>query len=126
MALLLDTHIWYRWQYGDLPKRLLSQIETADRIFVSATSCWEIAQLVKRKRLELPISAEQWVLLASMDVEILPINKEIAMLAERLGNHHKDPADRFIIATSVFYQIPIISLDTVFPKYDEIKQLLIN
>lgn len=126
MALLLDTHIWYRWQYGDLPKRLLSQIETADRIFVSATSCWEIAQLVKRKRLELPISAEQWVLLASMDVEILPINKEIAMLAERLGSHHKDPADRFIIATSVFYQIPIISLDTVFPKYDEIKQLLIN
>lgn len=126
MALLLDTHIWYRWQYGDLPKRLLSQIETADRIFVSATSCWEIAQLVKRKRLELPISAEQWVLLASMDVEILPINKEIAMLAERLGNHHKDPADHFIIATSVFYQIPIISLDTVFPKYDEIKQLLIN
>ncbi|STZ56183.1 Ribonuclease VapC22 [Moraxella lacunata] len=123
---LLDTHIWYRWQYDDLPKRILDPIQNADRIFVSATSCWEIAQLVKRKRLELPMSAEQWVSLASVGIEILPINKEIAMLTERLGNHHKDPADRFIIATSVFYQIPMISLDMIFPKYDELKSLLIH
>lgn len=95
--ILLDTHIWYRWQYDDLPKRLISQIETADKIFVSVTSCWENAQLVKKKRLELPMSAEQWVALASVGIELLPINKEIAMLAERLSNHHKDPADRFIL-----------------------------
>lgn len=100
--MLLDTHIWYRWQYDDLPTRILTHIETADKVVVSAISCWEIAQLVKRKRLELPMSAEQWVTLASINIEILPINKQIALLAERLGNHHKDLADRFIIATSVF------------------------
>lgn len=124
--MLLDTHIWYRWQYDNLPKRLITQIETADKVFVSATSCWEIAQLVKRKRLELPISTEKWVEMASSEIEILPITKEIAILAEHLENHHKDPADRFIIATSVFYQLPVVSLDAVFPKYDEIKHLLIN
>jgi PIN domain nuclease of toxin-antitoxin system len=124
--MLLDTHIWYRWQYGDLPDRLLAKIELADEIFVSATSCWEIAQLVKRKRLDIPMSAEQWVMLASMTIEILPINKEIALLSERLEDHHKDPADRFIIATSILYQMPIMSLDTVFPKYQELNGLLIN
>lgn len=103
----------------------MAHIENANKICVSAISCWEIAQLVKKKRLELPISAEHWVELASINVEILPIGKEIALLAERLENHHKDPADRFIIATSVFYQIPLISLDGIFPKYIEIKKLLI-
>lgn len=125
--ILLDTHIWFRWQNNnDLPINLLYHIEQTDALAVSAISCWEIAQLVKRKRIDLPISAKHWIELASMNMEILPINKEIALLAEELANHHKDPADRFIIATSVFYQLPIMSLDTAFPKYLEIKNLLIN
>lgn len=125
--MLLDTHIWFRWQYDEsLPKRILDKIETADRVAVSVTSCWEIAQLVKRKRIDLPMSAEKWVELASIDLEILPITKEIALLSEELENHHKDPADRFIIATSIIYQMPVVSLDAVFPKYLEIEHLLIN
>lgn len=125
--ILLDTHIWFRWQNNnDLPINLLYHIEQTDALAVSAISCCEIAQLVKRKRIDLPISAKHWIELASMNMEILPINKEIALLAEELANHHKDPADRFIIATSIFYQLPIMSLDTAFPKYLEIKNLLIN
>lgn len=125
--ILLDTHIWFFWQNNnDLPINLLYHIEQTDALAVSAISCWEIAQLVKRKRIDLPISAKHWIELASMNMEILPINKEIALLAEELANHHKDPADRFIIATSIFYQLPIMSLDTAFPKYLEIKNLLIN
>lgn len=125
--MLLDTHIWYRWLgVNDLPVRLVRQLENADELFVSATSCWELAQLVKRNRIQLTMSLEHWITLASMDIEILPINKEIAILVEQLENHHKAPADRFIIATSVFYQMPIVSLDTIFPKYTEIHNLLIN
>lgn len=125
--MLLDTHIWYRWLgKNDLPERIIHQIENADELFVSATSCWELAQLVKRNRIKLSMPLQHWIKLASMDIEILPITKEIALLSEQLDNHHKDPADRFIIATGVFYQMPIVSLDTIFPKYDEIKHLLIN
>ena len=56
--LLLDTHIWIRWQNtakGNLalPQRLVELIETADRVAISAISCWELGQLVKR----------QWVVL---------------------------------------------------------------
>lgn len=125
--MLLDTHIWYRWLgVGDLPKRLVQQIENSDELFVSATSCWELAQLVKRNRIQLSMPLENWITLASMDIEILPITKEIALLSEQLENHHKDPADRFIIATSIFRQIPVMSLDTIFPKYQELGNLLVN
>lgn len=42
--LLLDTHIWLRWQnVGKLPNRLIDEIETADKVVVSAISCWELA-----------------------------------------------------------------------------------
>lgn len=125
--MLLDTHIWYRWLgKNDLPRRIIDQIENADKVFVSVTSCWELAQLVKRKRIHLSMPLEKWIGLASIDLEILPITKEIALLSEELESHHKDPADRFIIATSIVYQMPVVSLDTVFPKYPEIEQLLIN
>lgn len=110
---------------GDLPTRLVSQLENADEIFVSATSCWEMAQLVKRNRIQLSMPLVHWITLASMNIEILPINKDIALLSERLENHHKDPADRFIIATSVLYQMPVMSLDTVFLNYQELNGLLI-
>lgn len=125
--LLLDTHIWLRWQnVGKLPNRLIDEIETANKVVVSAISCWELAQLMQRKKIEIPLPITQWVALASIDVEILPLGKEVALLAETLPFHHKDPADRFIIATSLFYQMPIISLDTIFPQYQEISHLLIK
>lgn len=127
LILLLDTHIWLRWQnVGTLPFRLVERIETAERVAVSVISCWELAQLHRRKKIELPLPIAEWIALASIDIEILPLDKEVALLAETLSFHHKDPADRFIIATSVFYQMPIISLDTVFPKYEQIAHLLIN
>lgn len=125
--LLLDTHIWLRWQnVGKLPSRLIERIETTDDVAVSAISCWELAQLHNRNKIELPLPVAQWVELASTDIEILPLGKEVALLAETLPFHHKDPADRFIIATSLFYQAQIVSLDTVFPQYEEISELLIR
>ncbi|MFW2178334.1 MULTISPECIES: type II toxin-antitoxin system VapC family toxin [unclassified Moraxella] len=125
--ILLDTHIWLRWQnIGRLPNHWIDIIETEDEVAISAISCWELAQLVKRKKVELPIEITEWIELASMDIEILSINKEIALLSEQLPFHHKDPADRFIIATSIFYQAKLISLDTVFPQYQELNDLLIK
>lgn len=102
--LLLDTHIWCRWQSdNDLPARLLEQIAKADSLAISAISCWEIAQLVKRNRLNITMPVEQWVELASINMTILPIDKPIALLSEKLFGHYKDPSDRFIIATAVYY-----------------------
>lgn len=125
--LLLDAHIWLYWQNQQpLPKNIQDKIQNADELAISIISCWEVAQLVRKGRINLPIKLEHWIELSTNSMAILPLNKEIALLSEELPFHHKDPADRFIIATSVFYQIPMISLDTIFPKYDELKSLLIH
>lgn len=125
--LLLDTHIWIYWQNQQkLPQNIINEIQNADGLAISIISCWEVAQLIRKGKVGLPIKLEHWIELATANVKILPINKEIALLSERLDFHHKDPADRFIIATSIVYQIPVVSLDAVFPKYREIEQLLIN
>lgn len=76
--ILLDTHIWLRWQnIGKLPISLVEKIEMADTVMVSAISCWEVAQLNKRKKIELAFPVEKWIDLASTDIEILPITKEL-------------------------------------------------
>lgn len=103
--MLLDTHIWIRWQSGvKLPASILQAIGDSECLAISAISCWELAQLVKRKRVILPIGLNEWVNLATQNIQIIPINRQIALLSEELPDHHKDPADRFIIATSLLYK----------------------
>ncbi len=128
--LLLDTHIWIRWQNtakGNLalPQRLVELIETADRVAISAISCWELGQLVKRQRVVLNMPAADWVCAALQpDIEVLPIDRAVALQAAMLPEHHRDPADRMIIASALIYQASLMSLDSVFPLYQELQGVL--
>lgn len=55
--LVLDTHIWIYWQNKQpLPNKLLEAKQTADKLAISAISCWELAQLIRKKRVTLSIS----------------------------------------------------------------------
>lgn len=127
--ILLDTHIWVRWLVGNdpLPEGIIEMIETNDAIAVSAISIWEVVILQKRQRIELSVPLDQWLdeALLGSDVQVLPITGEIAQLAGNLPEHHKDPADRLIIATSIVNQNKLISFDSVFPNYKELTDLLI-
>ena len=128
--ILMDTHIWIRWLLPDdpLPPNLIELIETANSLAVSSISCWEIVLLEKFHRIELPLSVDEWLkeALGGSDVTALPINETIACLAGQLPYHHKDPADRFIIATSIFNHIKLISLDNRFSSYHELNDFLIT
>lgn len=128
--ILMDTHIWIRWLLPDdpLPPNLIDLVETANSLAVSSISCWEIVLLEKFHRIELPLSVDEWLneALGGSDVTALPINETIACLAGRLPYHHKDPADRFIIATSIFNNIKLINLDSRFSSYHELNDLLIS
>lgn len=128
--ILLDTHIWIRWLVGNepLPEGIIEMIETSDAIAVSAISIWEVVLLQKRQRIELPVPLDQWLdaALLGSDVQVLPITGKIARLAGILPEHHKDPADRLIIATSIVNQSKLISFDSAFPSYTELNNLLIT
>ncbi|MCT7967321.1 PIN domain-containing protein [Laspinema sp. D1] len=80
--LLLDTHIWIRWHNPQPSNRALSQplidlIETADSVAISAISCWELGQLVKRQRVQISLPLDEWVQAALEDIQVLPIELKI-------------------------------------------------
>lgn len=129
--ILLDTHIWLRWLLKDadpVSEKLVSLIDEADEIGVSAVSCWEVAYLHKRNRLELPVSISDWInaALEGSGVRCLPLSNEIAIKAALLPDIHRDPIDRFIIAAAIVEKIQLISLDARFPEYSELKPFLIQ
>ena len=119
--ILLDTHIWVRWlePADPLPGSLTARIEDADRVGVSAISCWEVTMLAARGRISLPLPLSEWIDEATWGsgVEIVPIHCETARMAAALPQHHRDPADRLIIATAHLLDAMLISLDGRFPDY---------
>ena len=125
MRLLLDTHVWLRWLApgeAPLPAELLSKIDAAEDLAVSAVSCWEVAYLAKRGRVWLPMSVSEWMseALQGSGVESLPLTCEAAALAAQLSDVHRDPADRFIAATALIHHRRLLTLDTVLPTYPEL------
>ncbi|MCX8085860.1 MAG: type II toxin-antitoxin system VapC family toxin [Rhodocyclaceae bacterium] len=128
--ILLDTHVWLRWvapDTGQLPESVRHAIDEAPRLAVSAVSCWELAYLVRVGKIvpSLPLAAWFEAALTESSVEALPLTCEIARFAAELPLIHRDPADRFTIATALWYRCPLVSLDGEFRRYPELVTLLI-
>lgn len=129
---LLDTHIWIWWLNNEQCKLSATQLETiecAEQVAVSIVSCFEIAQIVKKGRLILPLPTREWLeqALIPAGVEIFPLSPEITCHAVELTDIHKDPFDRLIIATALNRTgCHIISADNVFPDYPELENRLIR
>lgn len=127
--ILLDTHIWVRWQNSPetLSANILNLITESDALAVSAISCWEVAMLARKQRIELNMTISEWIeeALAYTDT-CISIDRGILLLAASLPEHHRDPADRIIIATAIANQAQLISLDTQFSAYAELENLLFS
>jgi PIN domain nuclease of toxin-antitoxin system len=120
--LLLDTHalIWLASDQSQLTARGKAAIRAAaGRIFMSAISSLEIALLVKRNRLDLPLPAEQFVAdsLRHHGITEIPVDSSIAMTAAGLPDIHNDPFDRILAATALVHRLTLLSKDTVLPRY---------
>lgn len=127
----LDTHVWVRWvdpEANPLSPDIIDCIETAEKLAVSAVTCWEVAWLTRRGRLQLTLSLSDWLdqALQGSNVICIPVNRNIAVRAASLPEYHRDPADRFIIATAIKRQARLISLDSAFPAYLELAGKLID
>ena len=95
---------------------------------VSAITCWQVAWLLPRGRIELNLSLADWLeqALGGSGVICVPIDRQIAVRAAELPEHHRDPADRLTIATAMQRQAPLISLDGAFADYFELPGVLIS
>lgn len=128
--ILLDTHAWVWWVHGDdrLGGRAKEAIERAEQegLGVSVISCWEVAKLVERCRLELPHSLEEWfaLALAYPGVRLLELTPAIAIESTRLpGEFHRDPADQMLVATARIHQAPIATVDRRILAYGGVRTL---
>jgi len=128
---VLDTHIWHWWTNqipGKLSAEIINLIEETDAIAVSAISCFEMAWLVRHGRIDLDMPFEDWFgeVELSTQVRFLPITAQIGIQAAALPEHHKDPQDRIIIATTLLYDAQLISFDSAFPAYRELEGRLLG
>lgn len=127
--LILDTHALYWWVNrtpDKLDQRQIDAIETAESLAVSAMTCWEMAWLVAHDQIVLRLSVSDWLnQIESIDVAIIPVSRAITERAVSLPEHHKDPVDRIIIATSIEHQAQLFSVDGRFPDYQEMAGLLV-
>jgi PIN domain nuclease of toxin-antitoxin system len=120
--LLLDTCaiLWLASGSNMLSNNAKSMIKNSPIVFVSAISSWEIALKYHTGFLELPLEPYLWFnkVLELHRIDILPLDLDILISSTLLPGHHKDPADRFIIASALKHDLIIITNDEKFKKYN--------
>lgn len=124
MQFLLDTQvlIWSLEDNPKLKKRLRTLIENPENIiFVSQFSLMEISIKLKLGKLPEFIVSIEYITsqLLSDGFTILPIlnNHIFSYQSVPFFEEHRDPFDRFLLATALSEQIPIISVDENFTLY---------
>ena len=119
--LVLDTCalLWLASGNKSLSAGALDMIEHASIVYVSSISAWEISLKEIRGAISLPMKTEEWFSLAlkNHNLTLAPLDIDVLTSANRLPWHHKDPADRFIIATAVKESAAVVTADQRFLKY---------
>jgi PIN domain nuclease of toxin-antitoxin system len=124
-VIVLDTHAWI-WLVSD-PDQLGSAARKAiasDRSRgIAAISCWEVAMLAARGRIELDRDPVRWMddAMAAEDIELLPLTPAVAVASAQLGRFHGDPADRLIVATALTHGAALVTKDERIRKIDLVK-----
>ena len=126
--ILLDTHAWIRWLHPEanrpLPEALQAWLSnTEDTLAVSVISTLEVAQLVKKGILELPIALPDWFefALGDSDIQCLSVTPKLLHASTILPDIHKDPADRIIIATAQAFDAVLVTADETIHGYDNLR-----
>ena len=118
--LLLDTHtfIWFSENAPNLSVALKEQMESADRVYLSIASLWEIAIKISIGKLTLQSDyADIEAQLPAAGILLLPISFADTVRVSNLPFHHRDPFDRILIAQSINHSLVLVSRDEMFDAY---------
>jgi PIN domain nuclease of toxin-antitoxin system len=128
VKLLLDTHIWI-WSLLE-PARLSSGAAAAlgapdTERWLSPLSVWEALLLIERGRLEVDRPPEAWVREALERAPVIeaPVNHEVALVSRRLKTRHRDPVDRFLVATAQVFDLTLVTQDATLMKQSDVRVL---
>lgn len=113
---LLDTHIWI-WSLAE-PQRLVRKVRAVldsptSTLWLSSISVWEVIVLAQRKRLQFAAGVDTWIARARAEAPMreAPLTHEIVLATQDLDLPHRDPADRFLLATARALGLTLITAD---------------
>jgi PIN domain nuclease of toxin-antitoxin system len=116
MNLLLDTHIWI-WNELE-PWKITSEINRElaspdNQLWLSPVSVWETVVLLEKRRISLKQDFRQWVdeSFTALQLQEAALTWEVAHELRFTVLGHRDPADRFLVATAKVYDLPLITSD---------------
>ena len=104
---------------GQLSAKARQAIDEAAAVYVSSISAFEIAYASVRGRIDLPCDPGRWYndVLDKHSLAEIRFSGKIAIASTKLPMLHRDPCDRFIIATAQLENLPIVTADRKFRKY---------
>lgn len=128
--IVIDTHIWVWWVQNDTTRLTVKyqqwlQENQNNGIGVSIVSCWEVAKLVEKGRLTLPLAIAEWldIALAYPGVRLLDLTLPIVVDSTQLAGFHSHPFDQMIVATARFYNSLLLTADAKILAYSGVKTL---
>jgi len=121
--LLLDTHA-FLWWVDDAPelsaaaRRAIGDV--SNECCLSVASCWEMAIKASLGKLRLAKTVERFVSeqVTANGFTLLNIELRHTAKVEKLPFHHRDPFDRLLIAQAQLEDLPILTADPLFNRYD--------
>ena len=128
MRILLDTHFVLWFAKGDrrFPTELLKLVEdSSNKILVSEVSLLEIAIKHARNPIAMPYSAEEFTRLCEdAAFGVRPLTREAifaygTLAFDKVGDLHKDPFDRLLIAQAKSEQMLFATHDRLLALYEE-------
>jgi len=116
VKLLPDTHIflWSLLEPSRLSKRVAAELENPlNELWLSPIVVWEVLMLAERGRISLEPDATTWVRRVCRTVPFreAPLNHEVAIQSRAIDLVHQDPADRFLAATALVYDLTLVTAD---------------
>jgi PIN domain nuclease of toxin-antitoxin system len=116
MRLLLDTHIWL-WSALDrarLSARVIAALENPDNeLWLSPISLWEVLTLCQKEKLTLSPNPQSWIAdtLDAAPMRQASLTFQVAQETDRVQLPHRDPADRFLVATARVFDLTLVTAD---------------
>ncbi|MGI8425138.1 MAG: type II toxin-antitoxin system VapC family toxin [Actinomycetota bacterium] len=113
---LLDTHIWFWFMIGSpkLPARLAELVESSKKTcWLSPLSIWELGLLARKGKIELEGTCREWTdrALGNLPLKEATVTNQVASAVDEIKLDHRDPADRFLAATALVYDLTLVTVD---------------
>ena len=111
--------VWLATGDAKLSRMARVAIRDAEFLCFSSISVWEVARKVKAGELEMPVSPTVFagLLVKQYGMKEIPLDNAVMLRSSALPEIHKDPADRFIIATALLNDCVVATGDHRFSAY---------